>query len=306
MIFRHEYPGGVWVDLEKPTEDEIRDAAREFSISERLEAEILSPSPYPTVIRDNDVVLIALNFPSYGKEDGDTKNQEIDFIVGRNFVVTARYEVVVPLHHLKKLLESQVLIEGHTPITNAVLLEILFMHLYASVRDHTNHIANHLEVVERDMFSGREHTTVRLISSIGREFLHMESALANQEGPLNKFFKLLEQSGFFGASFAERIERILTERVQIAQLIKTHRAITAELRETNMAILSAHQNEIMKTLTVITFIFLPLELITFIFSMHALGAPLEQNPNAFWIITGSMAIVGVGITLFLARKRWIF
>jgi Mg2+ and Co2+ transporter CorA len=306
MIFRHEYPGGVWVDLEQPTGDEIRRVAREFSISERLEAEILSPTPSPLVARDNDAVLLALHFPSHGEEDGDTKNQEIDFIVGNHFVVTVRYEVIVPLHHLKKLLETQELVEGRTPLTTDVLLEILFTHLYASVRDHTNHIANHLETIERDMFAGRERTTVRLISSVSREFLHMESALANQEGPLARFFKLLEQSGFFGASFAERADRMLVERTQIAQLIKTHRAITADLRETNIAILSAHQNEIMKTLTVITFIFLPLELITFVFSMHMPGTPLEQNPDAFQIIIGSMFAIGLVITFFLARKRWIF
>ncbi len=306
MIFRHEYQSGVWVDVERPTGDEIQQIANEFSIGERIVKELLSPSPAPLVARDGSVALLVLHFPSHGEEDGDTKNQEIDFIVGNNFIVTVRYEIVVPLHHLKKLLEAQELVEGRTPITTDILLEILFAHLYTSVRDHTNHIANHLEIIERDMFDGRERTTVRLISSVSREFLHMESALANQEGPLGRFLTLLEQSSFFGTAFTERAERMRAERAQIAQLIKIHRAITAELRETNIAMLGAHQNEIMKTLTVITFIFLPLELITFVFGMHALGTPLEQNPNAFWIISGSMLAIGLCITLFLARKRWIF
>jgi magnesium transporter len=87
--------------------------------------------------------------------------------------------------------------------------------------------------------------------------------------------------------------------------VKTHRAIATEMRETNIAILGANQNEIMKTLTVITFIFLPLELITFVFSMHVLGTPLDNNPNGFWIIVGSMIGIGAVITLFLAKKRWI-
>jgi magnesium transporter len=290
MIFRHEYQAGVWVDLEQPTDEEVKKVADEFSIGERIV----------------NVALVILHFPSHGAEDGDTKNQEIDFVIGKNFIVTVRYEVVVPLHHLKKLLEAQELVTGRAPITTDVLLEILFAHLYTSVRDHTNHIANHLEIIERDMFSGRERTTVRLISSVSREFLHMESALANQESPLVRFLKLLEQNEFFGVPFTERAERISSERSQIAQLIKTHRAITAELRETNIAMLGAHQNEIMKTLTVITFIFLPLELITFVFGMHALGAPLAANPNEFWIIVGSMATIGLCITLFLARKKWIF
>lgn len=306
MIFRYEYPGGVWVDIEQPSGDEVRRTAREFSISERLEAEVLSSTPSPLVARDAGVVLLVLHFPSQGKEDGDAKNQEIDFIIGSNFIVTVRYEVVVPLHHLKKILETQELIEGRTPLATDVLLEILFTHLYASVRDHVSHIANHLEVIERDMFTGRERATVRLISSVSREFLHMESALANQEGPLSRFFTLLERSGFFGTSFTERAERILAERTQIAQLVKTHRAITADLRETNVALLGARQNEIMKTLTIVNFIFLPLGLISWIFAMRTEGMPIVDSPNAFLIVLGIMLAVATLLLTFFVKKRWLF
>ncbi|MCX6786721.1 MAG: CorA family divalent cation transporter [Candidatus Kaiserbacteria bacterium] len=306
MIFRYEYQDGVWVDLERPTEEEVREIVKEFSISERIEKEMLSPTPIPLVIDGDSHALLELHFPTQGAEDGDTENQEIDFIVGQHFIVTVRYEVIAPLHHLKKLFETRNLVTGHESITTDVLLEVLFAHLYSSVRDHTNHITDYLEHIERDMFDGRERKTVRAISNISRAFLHLEAELANQEEPLSRFLKAHTLRDFFDVSFGERSERILAERAQVMRLVKTHRAVATEMRETNTALLEARQNEIMKTLTVITFIFLPLELITFVFGMRVLGTPLEQNPNAFWIITGSMFAIGMLITFFLARKRWIF
>jgi Mg2+ and Co2+ transporter CorA len=39
--------------------------------------------------------------------------------------------------------------------------------------------------------------------------------------------------------------------------------------------------------------------------MHAPGTPLENDPNAFWLIVGTMGIIGIIITIFLAKKRWI-
>ena len=155
------------------------------------------------------------------------------------------------------------------------------------------------------MFSGLEHSTVRLISNISREFLHVEASLANQEEPLGRFLKSIHARGSFGPSFVERIERIEAERAQVARLVKTFRAVATELRETNASLLESRQNEIMKTLTVITFIVLPLELVTFIFGMHALGTPLEKNPNAFWIILTAMFSLGAFMVFFLARKRWL-
>ncbi len=306
MVFRYEYSGGIWIDLEQPNVEEVRDIAREFSISERLETELLSPTPSPLVAEDEGAALLVLHFPVHEAEGSDTKVQEIDFIIGSNFIVTVRYEVIVPLHHLKKLLEAQKLVSNHSAITTDVLLEILFAHLYTSVRDHTDHAAESLSRVEHTMFDERERDTVQSISKIGREFLHLEAALANQEESLIRFLATLGQRDFFGPSFGQRSQRILAERTQVAQLVTTYRAIAAELRETNAALLGARQNEIIKTLTVITVVILPLELIAVTFGIHAPGAPLEQNPNAFWIIIGLMFSTVVLMLVYFSRKRWIF
>jgi len=305
MVFRYKYQNGVWVDLEKPTEEEIREIAKEFSINESIQREISSPTPTPLVIDGDNHALLELHFPTQGNESDDLDNQEIDFVVGAHFVVTVRYEIIAPLHHLKKLFETRNLVTGHESITTDVLLEILFAHLFSSVRDHTNHIENRLAHAEQEMFNGRERDTVRTISNINRAFLHLEAELANQEEPLSHFLKAHTVRNLFNASFTERAERILEERSQVMRLVRTHRAVATEMRETNIALLEARQNEIMKTLTVITFIFLPLELITFVFSMPLLGMPLVQNQNAFWIIIGSMTIVGASTTLLLAKKRWL-
>ncbi|MBI5405485.1 magnesium transporter CorA family protein [Candidatus Kaiserbacteria bacterium] len=305
MIFRHAYREGVWVDLEQPSEDEIRDVIREFSISSSFEKEMLSPTPAALVAGDAGMTLLVLHFPAHG-EDDDTKSQEVDFIVGDRFIVTIRYEVVAPLYHLKKLLEAQTLVEKKNLITTDILLEILFAHLYASVRDHTDHILDKLARVERDMFDGRERTTIRSISNISREFLHMEATLANQEDSLARFLKMLAGRDAFGPAFAERAERVLAQREQAARLVATHRAVAAELRETNSALLGSRQNEIMKTLTTVNFIFLPLGLITWTFAMRTEGTPLIDSPNAFWIVIGIMLGVAALLTAFFARKRWIF
>ncbi len=306
MIFRHEYLDGVWVDLEQPSENEIRNAAHEFSISERLEAELLSPTPSSLVASDAGTALLVLHFPTHGTDDGETKNQEIDFIVGKNFILTVRYEVVAPLYHLKKLLEAQQLVTGKTPITTDVLLEILFAHLYTSMRDHTNHMADNLVRVEKEMFDGHERTTVRSISNVSREFLHVEAALATQEESLTHFLDVLKECAFFDASFALRTQRIKTERANVARTVKTHRAVATELRETNIALLEAGQNEIMKTLTTVNFIFLPLGLISWTFAMRTEGMPLIDSPNAFWIVIAIMFGVAMLLTTFFIKRRWLF
>jgi magnesium transporter len=295
----------VWVDLERPTDAEVREILNEFSISDRIGTELLSPTPVPLVAGDENAALLVLHFPIPRTDDGENTSQEVDFIVGAHFVITVRYDLVVPLHHLRKVLETELAVAGGSNVSTDVLVELLFGHLYTSVRDHINHTSSQLARVEHEMFASHAHTTVRSISNVSRDFLHLESTLVNHEEPLARFLKTLTDRGFFGASFSERAARIAAERVHVAHLIRAFRAVATELRETNMALLETRQNEIMKTLTVITIIVLPLELIAFIFGMHALGTPLEQDPNAFWVILALMLVTCGLVVLFLRRKRWV-
>lgn len=275
-------------------------------MSERLETELLSPTPSPLVAGDPHVTLLVLHFPAYTSSGIEVKNQEIDFIVGERFVITVRYEVIAPLYQLRKILETDELVSGETVMAPDVLLEVLFAHLYAAVRDHMNHAAARLTGVERQMVDGRERTTVRAISQINREFLHLESAIANQEGPLERFMTSLTERKLFGPSFADRALRIMAAREQVAHEISTQRAFAKELRETNAALLEARQNEIMKTLTVITVIILPLTLIADFYAMEVQGAPFTHDPNGFWILIAFMALVAGILVFIFARKRWLF
>lgn len=68
----------------------------------------------------------------------------------------------------------------------------------------------------------------------------------------------------------------------------------------------AHRtNEIMRTLTVITALFMPLTLITGIFGMNFNEMPLLKNNAGFWITMGSMVAIVVGMLVFFQRRRYL-
>lgn len=306
MLYRYAYHGGIWVDLEDPTEDEIRAVTREFDVSERLEAELFSPTPSSLVAGDAGASFLVLHFPVHTSGNDEIRDQEIDIIAGHAFIITVRYEVVEPIHRLQKVLETEHLISPKDMMTTDVLLEILFAHLYTAMRDHTNYIASNLVSVEREMYNGQERSAVQSISNMSRVLLHLEAVLTNQEDALKRYLDTLSHHGFFGPSFAERSLRILAERAQIERLVKTHRAIATELRETNVALLGARQNEIMKMLTIITVTLMPLELIAVSLAMDVPGTPLHDNPYGFQIVLAGMFAIATIMLLFFAKKRWIF
>lgn len=305
MITRHVRGKVTWVDLECPTEDEVRDVMREFDIDERVHEEISTPTPYPLSIAFPGYSYLILHFPVAGSEDG-TRSQEVDFIVGKHFLITVRYESIEPLHNLHKVLEAEEMLGiSEKAARTAELLVRVIGRLYAAISEEVEHAGKRLERIERDIFSGKEQETVRTISETGRVLLRFETAIARHKEPLADFLAALSTPAFFGSNFEDPAAHIEARRMHAASLVASYRAVAQELRVTNDSLLSASQNQVTKTLTVMAFAALPLTLIASIFGMNTDSMPLVHLPHGFWLILALMAVAGLLLFTYFKLKRWL-
>jgi magnesium transporter len=305
MTFRYERDGVLWIDLERPSREEIHSAAQECGLSALIEEELSNPTPRSLTGNDTDGVLLVLHLPTNGTYKNDLHEQEIDIVIGHHFILTAHYEVIAPLHEFQKIMDAGTLAHHGGGVKPDALLELLLNHLFAGTRDYSSYIENRLTRIEREMFEGKEHAHVRQISEINREFLHLEAVMANQEESLVHFLDEIGHRNFFGPSFKSRHRRILEEHNRIMRLLSTHRAIATELRETNAGIINAAQNEIMRRLTIITALLAAALVVFGIFEMNLLGSPFLNNPNAFWLVIGAMFLVWIVLALFFKLKKWL-
>ncbi len=96
----------------------------------------------------------------------------------------------------------------------------------------------------------------------------------------------------------EHIERVLGHVRRLEQSAET--AV-----QMHFSALGHRTNDIMRTLTVLTAIFLPLNLITGFFGMNFEALPLIHSASGFWFAFAAMVVVGLGLVLFFRRKRYI-
>jgi magnesium transporter len=305
MITRHTRGKIHWVDLESPTRQELREIMHEFHIDARIEEEIVGITPYPVVVSSADYLYLILHFPA-ADPTGGAKSQEIDFIVGRHFLITARYETIESIHNLHKIFEAEELL-GLPADDQCVdaLLERVLRRLYGALREEVETIGHRIDRIEKDIFGGKERATVRVISEVNRVLLRFDTTIGRHAESLSSLLSELSLPSFFGKQFMTRAARIDAEREHVASLIASYRDVATDLRETNDSLLSASQNEVMKTLTVITFIILPLTLVTSLFQINVPDRPLANNPHAFWIIVVGSIILTIFLVLFSKRKHWL-
>ena len=96
----------------------------------------------------------------------------------------------------------------------------------------------------------------------------------------------------------EHIERVLTH-------VRRLESMAENAVQMHFSAQSHRTNEIMRTLTVLTAIFLPLNLVTGFFGMNFEGLPLIHSARGFWIIFSMMLVLGIGVSWFFWRKRYL-
>ncbi|MCI0597542.1 CorA family divalent cation transporter [Candidatus Parcubacteria bacterium] len=304
MITRHERGSVKWVDLEAPTREELRSVMGEFSIDPAIEEEIIIPTPYPLMVGTASYAYLILHFPTADAEGG-ARNQEVDIIVGKEFLITVRYEVLGSIQSLHKAFEAEELMGIPSEGAGAALVERVLRRLYAAIGEETERIARMLERIEQDIFAGKERQTVRAISEAGRVLLRFDTALARHTDPLSAFLCELQTTPFFGKRFSLPAARIEAERAHAANIVGSYRAVARELRTTNDSLLSSSQSEAMKTFTAIALATFPMTLVAAAFTIPAEHTPIIGTAYDFWFIIGIMILVDLVLFAYLKTKRWI-
>lgn len=303
MLHRYTHGDLIWIDLESPNKNEVRDIANEFGINSFVAEELLLPTAKPRVEQHENVLYLILHFPALHHTHHSTE-QEIDFIIGKNFIITTRYDMIDPLHKFSKVFEVSSMLDKSMIGEHAgFILFFMLKKLYGSVDHEVEHIRVSLSDIEQQIFEEKQKEMVASISHAGRDLLNLRQAIEPHREILQKF----EQIGrkYFGEPFTPYLRGITNEYYRVHNHIMRNTESLRELRETNNSLLSTKQNEVMKNLTLMAFVTFPLSLIAAIFGMNTKELPIVGMPGDFWIVTGGM-LFGMGLMfIFFKYKRWV-
>src|SRR3989344_5066381 len=207
MVNRYEHNGLVWVDLETPTETEVRQIMEEFTIDPLVAEELLIPSVKPKVESYRNYIYLILHFPAFKHTHTDNRDQEIDFIVGKRFLITARYDTIDPLHKFAKVFEVHSILEKKDNVGHGgFLLYHMLRKLYKAVDHELDFIRDELTDTERKIFEGQERKMVIKLSELSRTLLLFKQALAMHYTTLESFEHAAGR--FFGSTFSYQVRSV--------------------------------------------------------------------------------------------------
>lgn len=304
MLTRYRHKDVTWIDLESPTKEEIHKVMDEFSVHPTVAEELLMPTVKPKVDLYENFIYLILHFPAFRHTHKNQQNQEIDFIVGKDFIITTRYDTIDPLHKFSKVFETDSILDKSDIGTHAgFVFFFMIKKLYKSLEHELEYINDALETIEEDIFEGYEKEMVVSISIVGRDLLNFKQAMVMHKDVLESFDDVGVR--FFGKDFSHHAKSIVGEYYRINSIINTHNDSLKELRQTNDSLLTTKQNEVMKTLTIMALVTFPLSLIASIFGMNTKILPIVGYPNDFWIVMGIMITLTFIMFVFFKSRRML-
>ena len=297
MIKQLKYKNVTWIDITKPTREEVDGLAKQYNLHDVAVEELLSPSSRSKVDWYEDYIYLTLHFPI-----GKYNVVEVDFILGHDFIITAHPEVVQPLAEFAQILDGGNDNKKEKGFHAGHLFYYMIRELYDPLEVELDGINAKLKKIEEKIFAGQEAEMVRSLSHTNHQLLDIKWSLKFHREVLNSLASVGRD--FYGEKFDYYLRAIISEYEHIAELVKSNREIFSELHSTNESLLMIKNGLTMRVLTALAFIFLPVSLIAFIFSMSGSG-PVAEAYLGWYGIIGLMVIAALLTTGIAKYKKWI-
>jgi magnesium transporter len=285
--------GVQWIDIQGPTEKDLKWLSDQFGIHPIIIEELRGPSARARVEGYKNYLFFIYYFPLYDKEDKASIRTEIDFIVTHDSVITVHYEAMKDVF------------DDFDPRRFSSTLEIF----YALVEHGINfeerqlrHVREKVEAVGKEIFRDHEMDILQRIMYVKRDVSEYRIVVRLQEPILNSL--LVKGKKFWGEEAEVYLNDLIGDHLKIVNQLEDYRDAISDFEDTNNQLMNLKINSVMKTFTSLSFLPFPFMLFAALFSMNTRDTPIINMPGAFWIIIGAMAAAMIIMGAYFKRKGW--
>lgn len=298
-------PNFQWININKPTENEIQYLRENFNFHPLDFEDILSPMQRPKLDDYQDYLFMVLSFPFYDREEKTIKGSELNVFIGHDFLITCSDGQLERLDNLFwQCKTSDQLRSLYTNNGPTMLLYHIINKLQHSCFPMMEHITIDIAEVEKKIFAGQEKKMVYSILLIKRNINNFRKIIRIHKSVLQKLISHKEKY-FISANAIVYFNNIVEQTKEIWDGLDSLRETINDIHNTNESLISFRLNDIMRTLTIISVIFAPINFIAFIFSMRANGMPIIENANGFAIILSIMLLTAFSLFVLFKKKKWL-
>jgi len=294
----------TWVNIEGPTEQETEYLAQNYPFHPLDLDDCLSRVQRPKIDVYKDYLFLVLHFPAFNPESRVTTASQLSVFIGDNYLITLHKGELKPL--VKLFRECQIDDESRQEYFSqgtGFLLYRITDRLVDYCLPILNKMVDNIEGVEDRIFADRARDTVREISILRRDIISfrriiwpMRAVLGSLEPKVRRFTKM-DMAVYFG-DMVDHVDKIW-------DALDEYKEVIEGLNDTHDSLATNRTNEVVRMLTVIATILLPITVVASIFGMNIPLGPFEESHYSPLFILLIMIVIIVSMLYFFRRQRWI-
>jgi magnesium transporter len=233
-------------------------------------------------------------------EDGIVRTPQVCFVVGKRYLITFQaryYGFFDPVR--ERIQDGRGAIRRQGPDYLAYALIDAMVDRYYPV---AQQLSDALEDLEDLVVDNLHPELLARIQSARRQLVVLRRVGWPQREAIGTMLR--ERTPFFGEQTKLYLRDTHDHIAQIVELIDSSREMASDLAEAYLSNVSHRTNEIMKVLTLMASIFIPLTFIAGIYGMNFQNMPELSTRSGYFIILGLMAVLGVAMVLYFRHRGW--
>jgi len=296
--------GLTWINIERPTERETEYLAQNYPFHPLDLDDCLSRIQRPKIDEYKDYLFLVLHFPIFSTKTRVTTTSQVSVFIGKDYLVTLHKGELKPL--VKLFRECQIDEESRQENFNqgsGYLLYRIIDRLVDYCLPILNKIGDNIEQTEDNLFTSRRiPRAIEDISILRRDVISfrriiwpMRAVIASLEPKIRRF-TTMDLTVYFG-DMTDHVDKIWDGLDEYKEIIEG-------LNDTHDSLASNRTNEVMRMLTIIATILLPLTVVASVYGMN-IPLPFQDSAYSLVFVLVIWAVIVSGRLYVFRRHHWI-
>jgi magnesium transporter len=272
-----------------------------FSIHSLVLEDIVNLHQSPKIEEFEDYLFVITKMLTYDEENSELKSEHISFILLDNLIISFQETDAAYFDPIMRRLENP---KGRMRKYSAdyflyTLLDLVVDHYFLVI----DALADQFERLERDVISNPTRYHVEEIHHLKRQVIAFRKSVR----PLRDVANILLSGDVNLISDDTHVflRDLYDHTIQVIDSLETQRELVSGLLDTYLSQVSHRMNEVMKVLTIMSTIFIPLGFLAGLYGMNFAYMPELNYKYGYFSLLGFMLLIVIGMILFFRHKKWL-
>lgn len=292
-----------WVDVQGLGNTNIlQRIGKVFDLHPLVLEDVVNVPERPKIENYEDQLVIISRMVMPTENSDGFHSEQVSLVLGKNYLLSVQEEpsldcfdpVRLRIRNNKGIIRKQ-----GADYLAYTLLDAIIDGFFPVLEDYGERI----EDLEEEAIVNPTRNTLKKIYRIRRELLQLRRAIWPQRSAINALIR--DSNELISEEVRIYLRDCYDHAVQVMDMVETYRELSSGLMDVYLSAISNRMNEIMKSLTVFSWFFLPLTFIAGLYGMNFEYMPGLKTPWGFWLCLAVMVAIAVSLVVFFRRRGWL-